>query len=98
MSRAIERRYQQRVGSKRLMSRDCVDALDILSTTLVSVAAQNVASGLSITTPASTSTGWSGLLSATYAGAYTFELLWTFANGEVIAEEFAVVVIDADGR
>ena len=93
-NRGIALRYQQRVDSKLPMSRDCIDALDLRSTTLTSVAAAKLDSGLSITSVATTSTQWSGVLSSTSAADYTFELLWTFANGTVVSEEFQISVVD----
>lgn len=94
MSRNVFRRYRQHVNEILPISHDTTPYLEANTVTLTTAAATNVDAGLSITSAAQTTAGWSAMLSATQAGTYSFELWLTYSDGSRQVLEFWIDVVN----
>lgn len=95
MARSIFRRYRQHTDEILPITHDTTPYLDANSVTLTTAVAANVDSGLSLTSQAQSTAGWSVLVSATNAGTYTFELWLTYSDGSRQVLEFWLDVVDS---
>lgn len=94
MGRSVFRRYQQHTNEILPISIDVSPYLEYSGATLTTAASANADSGLSITSEAQTTTGWSCLVSAAYEGNYSFELWLTYSDGTRQVLEFKIDVVD----
>ena len=95
MARNIFRRYQQHTDEVLPISHDTTPYLDALGVTLTTAASANADPGLSITSEAQTTAGWSCFVSATNPGVYSFELWLTYSDGSRQVLEFQVDVVNS---
>lgn len=94
MARTIFRRYQQHTNEILPVSVDTTPYLDFSGATLTTAAAANVDSGLSLSSQAQTTAGWSCNVSASYPAVYSFELWLTYSDGTRQVLEFQIDVVD----
>jgi hypothetical protein len=95
MSRGVFRRYEQLTDEIVPVSHDTTPYLDARGVTLTTAAATDVDSGLSLTSEAQSTAGWSALVSAEWAGTYTFRLQLDYSDGSRQILEFQIAVVDA---
>lgn len=94
MSRAVFRRYEQHVNEILPISVDASPYIDRWGVTLTTAASANVDSSLSVSSEATTTTGWSCLVSASTVGTYSFELWLTYSDGTRQVLEFKIDATD----
>lgn len=94
MARSVFKRYRQHTDEILPISHDASPYIDALTVTLTTAASANVDSGLSVTSEATTSTGWSCFVSATAAAVYSFELWLTYSDGSRQVLEFQIDVVN----
>lgn len=95
MGRAVFRRYRQHTDEILPISHDVTDYLAQAGVTLTTAAAANIDSGLTISSQAQTTAGWSALVSSTNAALYSFELWLTYSDGSRQVLEFWIDVVDS---
>lgn len=94
MSRKVFRRYEQLTNEIQPVSVDATPYIDANSVTLTTAAATDVDSGLSLTSEAQSTYGWSALVSAESCGTYTFRLQLDYSNSSRQILEFQIAVVN----
>ncbi len=86
--------YKQHKGSKLALSHDFTPVVSSNSTSLSSAAAQNVDSGLTISSESVSTNTWSAVVESPRQGCHTFEVKATLADGQIEVIEFLIEVTD----
>lgn len=84
------KKYEQNTDEIKPVSHECTALLADRSTTLTTAEAIDIDGGLSITSEAQTTAGWSALVSAASPGDYTFRLALDYADG--VREELKFMI------
>jgi len=93
--RSVFRRDRQHTDAILPISHDVTDYLDQSGLTLTTAAAANIDTGLTISSQAQTTAGWSALVSSTDAALYSFELWLTYSDGSREVLEFWIDVVNS---
>lgn len=88
----VDRRWYQHVNDIRTRSWDDSAFLDSEGVTLTTAVADNDSVGLTVSSEATSASGWSADVTADAAGEYVFDLVLTTSDGQVRRKHFEVNV------